>query len=530
MSDRKPASAMAQVKARSTENHADRPLAVWVYRQLRSDADRRFVYEVLCERLTGGSDSTRDAMREAMSACVEEIGLPVPSAAQYERWRTTSSGAYGAPTIGQLRTAFGSWSQALAALLGTPEADPTVRRLLATRRPFTQEQALRGVCEFLKWLPGDETPRAVRYFEWAATLEPDSYGCTDVPRSPATITRAFGSWRAALRAAGADLDRVQTVRRRRKAKFTRQDAVEALRAAQLECGEPLSQARYDLFVRERDRALGDDQVAAPRAQSVGAMFGGWRCALKHVFGAHVLLSRGSPNTEYTREELIAAYRACEKDVGGAPSQIAYDGWRYTKMQRGETDNFVPFSHTLTRRIGEGSWSRVAAALGVEVSRSRRSRREFSDGELVAFYRECAEDLGHLPTQKEYDRWRERKLAVGATTNVPFSNTLIRRLGRGAWRPIASAIDAHLLGFPPSPALGRRRWSSRELEAVWERCQAEVGRRPTMAVYTSWRAQRLAELPACLIPDHKTLTRWLGSGSWRNIAADVHLPKSQNERH
>jgi hypothetical protein len=79
-------------------------------------------------------------MRDALVACARDIGVTVPSAGRYERWRASSPSFAGAPTLGRFRRRFGSWSKALSSLLGEPETDPTVNRLLAHHPGFSSRE------------------------------------------------------------------------------------------------------------------------------------------------------------------------------------------------------------------------------------------------------------------------------------------------------------------------------------------------------------------------------------------------------
>ena len=120
-------------------------------------------------------------MRDALAACARELGVAIPSVAQYEGWRVGSPTGVGAPTSAQLRSACGSWSKASSMLLDAPEADPTRRRLLVHGGRFTEEQALQAVRTFLAGLAGDERPTISRYLEWAAVVPRDADGRTRVP-------------------------------------------------------------------------------------------------------------------------------------------------------------------------------------------------------------------------------------------------------------------------------------------------------------------------------------------------------------
>jgi hypothetical protein len=271
------------------------PVAVWAFRELegRPDVDKRLVYLALCRRLGVRSDDVLAAMGDALRTCARELGVVVPSAARYEAWRTASPRGVGAPTIGQLRRACGSWSKALVVLCDAPEADPARRRLLLAHGPrFSEEKALRAVRAFLAWLPSDESPALARYLEWASGKPRDQDGRTRVPCSEQPFVRLFGSWTGALRAAGVESSRIRVQRRRRAVRFTKDEAVAALVAAHAELGEPLSEERYDAWVRENDRRASERAWSfppAPTSHTIRNLFGGWRAACAMVLGENALL-------------------------------------------------------------------------------------------------------------------------------------------------------------------------------------------------------------------------------------------------
>jgi hypothetical protein len=69
------------------------------------------------------------------------------------------------------------------------------------------------------------------------------------------------------------------------------------------------------------------------------------------------------------------------------------------------------AHTLSHRIGGGAWSGVARRLGAPPARSRRPPR-FSYEEARAAVLACHEELGRVPSQRDYSAWRIRREAEG----------------------------------------------------------------------------------------------------------------------
>jgi hypothetical protein len=496
------------------------PLAVWAFRELegRPDVDKQLVYSALCRRLGVQSDDRLAAMRGALRACAGELGVAVPSAAQYEAWRVGSPTGVGAPTIAQLRRAGGSWSKALVLLFDAPEADPTRRRLLAHGGRFNQGAAVRAVREFLAWLPPDESPTLSRYLEWASRVPRDEDGRTRVPCNEQPFNRLFGSWSSALRAAGVEPSRMHIQRARRARRFTRDDLLVALGAAHAELGDPLSRVRYDAWVHERDRQADDEDARfqpAPLSATISNKLGGWRRACATVLGENVLLSRRLRPPDFSDEQLMMMYRECRQEIGRPPSGDEYDAWRLARTRTSLVDktNALPHSNTLRRRLGVGAWSGVALAAGEELPRSRRRRAEFSTDELTAAYRACATAIGHDPSNGEFDAWREARLRDNPTDRVPASWTLVRRLGAGSWTSIAGAVN-------PGAVTGWRRalrYSAEELAAAWRACRDDLGRSPGQEAYDTWRHSRMRSDPhGRPLPFSRTLIKRLGDGTWRGV--------------
>jgi hypothetical protein len=174
------------------------PLAQRLFEVLRdrSDDDRRLVFDVLAERLGHGVPDEKGQAIGALEACRADTDGQLPSVERYERWRAGGAGRT-APSLGRLRTLFGSWSDALAAMPSVPAADPTTTRLLSRGRRVSREQALAALRAFGSSLPAGAVP--TRCAAWAATQVAVD---RRAPASQDTIKRIFGSWRRALVEAG----------------------------------------------------------------------------------------------------------------------------------------------------------------------------------------------------------------------------------------------------------------------------------------------------------------------------------------
>jgi hypothetical protein len=493
------------------------PFATRCIRELsgRSDADRRLVYEALCDRVGFASDTRRETMRDALSACAGDTGVELPSAAQYERWRASKGS--GAPTVSQMRTEFRGWSNAQRALLGEPEVDPTAHRPLRYNY-FSPEGVSRALVRFLTDLATNEPASERRYEEWATTQGADG-GAETVPLSAQTAVRRFGSWAEALAATGLEW-RVPARRRSPQARgATRNTAIGALVAAREELGEIPSGARYDRWVRERDGKIAEEpeprREPAPLAYTVRELCGGWCQALREAFGSDVPLPLHRPGLRYRRAKLIADWRACAEHLGHAPSACEYDAWRYAQIAHESGSEPPAHSNTLQTRLGNGSWSAIAVMLGWPLPRSRRSRRQWTREELESWWHVCVSDLGHAPTTSGYDRWRELRIEVDGTRHLPNAPTLARRLGDGTWGGVAAALGV-------AQADGRAPFAREELVEAYHACADALGHPPSLSDYIGWRSARLRRDSRIRLPTHRTLERRLGDGKWSGVAAALEI--------
>jgi Homing endonuclease associated repeat len=506
-----------------SEDLLGKRLVLWIHRQLetRPEADRRFVFRRVCERLNSVQDPRRGEALAALEACARGLGADELSAANYDRWRATVPAGSSAPTVSSIRHRFGSWQKARATALGEAEPDPTARRLLPRRDRISDELCIEALRQFVASIGRDELPLQTTYGEWASGRPVEE----QLPRSPLTLLRRFGSWDSALRAAGLVPPPMRRESRARVGRFTPADARRALVAARKELGDPLTRTRYDgwVFERDRQRAAGSGPGRPdPQANTIVNYWGGWRQALREVLGGDVVLARASGREEYNHAELVAAWRACADAVGAPPSEKQYSAWRVTRMRHDDGSHSAPFAHTIARRVGSGSWSGVAEALGCELPRSRRSRREFSTTELADWFRRCADALGRCPSQSAYDQWRDAQLEADPPIHVPFSFTLARRLGAGAWSPVAVAA-----GVNAAPAPQALPVSDDEMKSALQACAAELGRRPTIAAYELWRGKRplIGTLRA---PHHNVITRRLGDNSWPRALATAGLVEKTHQ--
>lgn len=127
-------------------NAKSHPLAYSVMRLLthRDEADLRFVFAALAQRVRPENDGRRESAVVALERCATDLGVPEPPTSRgYADWRGSSDAHRGAPSVKQIRTAFdGSWTRAVEAMPRVPGSDPLVRRLTARGAKFTKAECV----------------------------------------------------------------------------------------------------------------------------------------------------------------------------------------------------------------------------------------------------------------------------------------------------------------------------------------------------------------------------------------------------
>jgi hypothetical protein len=177
-----------------------------------------------------------------------------------------------------------------------------------TQQRYSQQQLIERLQEMaarLGW-----SPTSVE-----ATADPD------VP-SHTTYVKRFGSWTAALRAAGLPV-----------VGYDRETLLEMLR-------ELVAKLGRTPVCRELS------QLGLPWAQTYANHFGSWTAAL-----AELGLEPKVGNTRYERDELLAVLRDLDRELGHAPSQA--------ELRKREG-----LPHPSTYKYRFGSWNKALEAAGL----------------------------------------------------------------------------------------------------------------------------------------------------------------------
>ena len=336
----------------------------------------------------------------------------------------------------------------------------------------------------------------------------------DVPGLGA-VQDHFGSWNAALRAAGLEVNREH-------GKWTRDLVIAALRRDAKRRGR--SPTRGDWGTARRTR---------PQSGTVEALFGSWNAGLRAaglglnherdkwsrgtVLAALVKFERelgrqptsddlrrapdGYPNTAIvkrkrgswgaacrelgwnceprviaTDEEMIEALQAAGRELG---ADFTHDEYKAISRTRG-----WPSANAITARFG--SWNEPRERAGLPVSRWLETGWE--PEQLARALRAAARRIGRTPLARDWDQ-------LACENGWPSSATVMRRLGGGSW---VAVIEAASLDRRTA-----RAWSEPQVLDLLRREAYKLGRPPRRADWAS---------PAEGRPTCKQVARLLGSWS------------------
>ena len=347
--------------APATTNAKVHPLAYSVMRLLthRDEADLRFVFAALAQRVRPENDGRRESALVALERCATDLGVPEPTTRGYADWRESSDAHRGAPSVQQIRTAFdGSWTRAVHAMPQVPGTDPLVRRLTARGPKFTKTECIAALKRWHAETGDNITGSYKIWARRARQVDPHARVpvCCDAARD------WFGSWVGALDAAGIELTQGGPRRGRpqRVRNVTRDEAVAAVRMAYKALGEPFTQPRYDQWVRRKAAEHGDSP--APFRLCSGAVVcamhqGRWSNAVTAILGdsheATTAAQRRAKN--FTDDELTRAWWTCRSTLTDRPSMDDYMQWRLAQAERTGFEAWPPSICAINQRFGNGSW-------------------------------------------------------------------------------------------------------------------------------------------------------------------------------
>jgi hypothetical protein len=255
-----------------------------------------------------------------------------------------------------------------------------------------------------------------------------------------------------------------------------------------------SRARKEAASRRdaRDAAIVAARVQGDTLQEAGAPFGLSRERVRQILAgidaAHTESSRSArarrqdAAAELRREEVLSAWRA------GAPViEIAKD----TALPRGAVRALVA-RHATAR-------DRDARRRVLFTSARCRRPAGYSDEELVEAVRAAVQNVGHIPSSKQYGQ-------VAKSSGLPSLSTVENRFG--GWNAALRAA-----GFTPTPAKGRlyeRHWTEESCLQALRDLVAELGSLPSQDAYRRLSPQR-ADLPS-------SSTVRVRLGTWTTVAS------------
>jgi hypothetical protein len=259
------------------------------------------------------------------------------------------------------------------------------------------------------------------------------------PRRPCTPTvlRHFGSWNAALEAAG--------LRPQLHSAWSRTQIVEAIRAwvDRTETMPTHSAWRHRPSAEEPDR---------PTAHTVIKHFGSWEAALRAAG-----LEPPKPRRSWSATEVVEAIKAFAEREGRPPTGR---DWRSSPAPGDPR----PTDKAVVKCFG--SWNDGLAAAGFAPH-----RRDWSREEIVAALREFAQRHGKTPMPGDWTR-----ASLPGECAHPSWQAVVNHFG--SWDEALRAA-----GFEPPPRPPRRSWSATEIIASI-RAFAEPEGEPPKA--TDWK--------------------------------------------
>lgn len=300
------------------------------------------------------------ALREAA-----EILGHSPSVREYEELRK-SRRDLELPVESSIRTRLGGgWNDCLgrAQLETVDELD--VPAVVQPR--FTEEDILVALRECNADL--GEVPKVFTYRAWAR--RPDVQARPGKrPKTEGPMTRIYGSFPAALRAAGLASERIRRRRRVDPTEWSYQDAeiFAALRMVAERCGFSPSVKEYVQARKELMASYGDSDEALPipAPSTITHRFRTWAAALE---AAELPERRRRPYGRrapiepiYTDDDVLTWVARAYAEIGEPFTEAAYKSWR-TQMKFREPASRIPSSWTAAARFR--GWSALASRIAAE---------------------------------------------------------------------------------------------------------------------------------------------------------------------
>jgi len=372
-------------RAERFENPACGP--VWAAFLALAEGDKHLMLEALRDHLAVAEEerSGPAAVRQArLVAALRECAAILnhsPSVEEYRRLRSEREGLHWPPDGSIRRWAGGTWNVALklARLDAVPDEDVLVVELGPTFAAAEATAALQQCALELK-----QVPALSAYLSWVRR-EDVRRRPGRRPRSVLVFQRLFGSYSAALVAAGLEgspgrpgalPDGIAT-RSVRSYRWTDDQLGESLRAiAEMVGGPPTVQ----LYVHMRQGLINDAHeegrsLALPSYSAYHHRFRVWDNALvaaglrprggRGVSSVPRPVSRLGPGRRYPDEDILAAIRVCWMEIGEPFTSPRYSEWRDEQQRAdeiaGRRVQRVPSYDAIWGRFG--SWDAgVAAAL------------------------------------------------------------------------------------------------------------------------------------------------------------------------
>jgi len=300
-------------------------------------------------------------------------------------------------------------------------------------------------------------------------------------------------------------------------------SIEALRLAEAETGDFPSFRRYEAW-----RLSQAVPLEWPSGSSIGRAWGSWSAMLDDLGVEPTVrpatLAMRSLGETFTRDELLAAIRACGREVTTRPlTQKAYRRWAEMTGDRVEHARIPLSSEPFKREFGGFAHAAQEASLRAYHGGSGIKRGQYTDAQVQAALRRCSDELDdRAPTSIAYRRWRRPLVAE------------LRQHGKGAALPSDTAVLEHFhtwsnalhsagLITEEEAALVRRRGcrqplNERRVANTLLDAVRELGPTVTRMEYSRWRERQPRPFGFPEAPHDGTLV--LRYGPWPSLIATV----------
>jgi hypothetical protein len=339
------------------------PLVIHLFDRLRlrSEVDRMHVYRALGPTWSPDSSAWRELALAGIAQCADDVGRH-PAVRTYDSWLAAQSQPEQWLTSRQIRTCFGSWSDAVQEAGLEPSLDPLASKRRGVAGAFSEDELIAALRACSTALGGRPLTLAA-YREWVRNelRRPGAErSASRLPVAAAAFKRVFGSWADAVVAAtneehgsgpgGPSTTPVRDAGVRpagaQAGRYSDDEVVSALRtwAAAMGRDTALTVAAFVKWRAESSRRIDRSDAGSmgpiPKSDTCFERFGGWPEALTAagLMRSEALARERCANPrDWGAPELTAAFvlylTECPDAARGAVSGNSYMRWRRKRLSQ-----------------------------------------------------------------------------------------------------------------------------------------------------------------------------------------------------